>query len=365
MRFGLIGLGAIGQVRKAAIEQAPGCSLTAVLDVDRERMRQSAQVAAFDTVDAFLASDLFDAVIVSTPPNSHEELAVAAMENGKHALVEKPMANSATACRRMIEVSRRTGKVLTVGFNHRYFDAVKVVREAIRTGSIGRLSHVRGYAGHVGLSEFKAPWMYDKDVMGGGTLMDNGIHLIDLVQHLMGGVVSVTGMASRAIWRLDRVEDNAFAVLRNEDGVLGSIHSSWSEWKGYHFFVEAYGERGMARAYYAPMASTLITIDRHSGKRRVKRNFYPSAIVRERLRGWQSTVVRGFVEELQDFVALASGQSGVIASADDGWRAVAIAEAVYHSSETGRSVELPASPGELAIDGDGGARRGMASREPP
>ncbi|MBY0333732.1 MAG: Gfo/Idh/MocA family oxidoreductase [Acetobacteraceae bacterium] len=341
MRFGLIGLGAIGQVRAAALARTPGCSLTAAHDLDAARARATGAVA-FDTADALLASDACDAVVISTPPDTHEALAVAAMERGKHVLVEKPMANSAAACRRMVEVSRRTGRVLTVGFNHRYFDAVKVVRDAVRSGAIGRLSHVRGYAGHVGLAEFKAPWMYDKDVMGGGTLMDNGIHLVDLVQHLMGDVASVAGAAGRGVWGLDRVEDNGFALLRGTSGVLGSLHSSWSEWRGYRFWVEAYGDRGMARAYYAPMGSILITMDRPGGARRVRRDFYPGAILRERLRGWQSTVVRTFVEEFQAFAALARGETGdgVIARAEDGWRAVAIAEAIYASSEAGRSVAL-------------------------
>ncbi len=352
MRFGLIGLGAIGQVRKAALARTPGCSLTAVYDINAQRAQASAgdAVVAFDTPDSLLTSDNCDAVVISTPPDTHEALATAAMQAGKHVLVEKPMANSAAACRRMIEVSRRTGKVLTVGFNHRYFAAVKDVRDAVRSGAIGELSHVRGYAGHVGLAEFKAPWMYDKATMGGGTLMDNGIHMADLVQHLMGGVATVSGLAGRSVWRLDQVEDNGFALLRSGSGVLGSLHSSWSEWRGYHFFVEAYGDRGMARAYYAPMTSVIITMDRPGGTRRVRRNFYPAAILREKLRGWQSTVVQTFVEEFQDFVALARGEtsSGVIARAEDGWRTVAIAEAVYASSAEGRVVALEGCAGTSA-----------------
>ena len=346
MRFGLIGLGAIGQVRRVALAQTPGCALTAVHDTDAARMAGGGAgegVSAFDSAEALLQSDRCDAVVISTPPDTHEAFAIAAMRAGKHVLVEKPMASSAAACLRMMEAARQTGRTLTVGFNHRYFAAVKAVREAVRSGAIGTLSHVRGYAGHVGLAEFKAPWMYDKRVMGGGALMDNGIHMADLVQHLMGGVATVSGLASSAVWRLDGVEDNGLALLRSPAGVLGSLQASWSEWRGYHFCVEAYGDRGMARAYYAPMTSVVITMDRPGGTPRVRRNFYPAAILREKLRGWQSTVVQTFVEEFQDFVALAGGGeagSGVIARVEDGWRAVAIAEAVYASSAEGRVVVL-------------------------
>jgi predicted dehydrogenase len=329
-------------VRWAALSRTPGCSLTAVFDRDSDRIRaNSVNMTAFDTAEAMFASDCCDAVIVSTPPDSHEALAIGAMERGKHVLVEKPMANSVAACRRMVDISKRTGRLLAVGFNHRYFPAVNVVRQAIVSGAIGELTHVRAYAGHIGLAEFKARWMYARDVMGGGTLMDNGIHVLDLTCHLMGGVDHVRGMVSSRIWQLD-VEDNAFALLGNRRGVIGHLHSSWSEWKGYRFHVEAYGKHGMARAFYAPMASTLITMERPGGARHVRRNFYPVAILREKLFGWQSTAIQTFVEEFRDFVALAENPYAdvAIARGEDALRLAEIIEAVYRSARTGESVVL-------------------------
>lgn len=343
MRFGLIGFGGIGHVRKMALEQASNCSFTAVYDINQEIVKQAgAGVYAFDSVEALAQSDACDAVIISTPPNFHLEQAVACMEGGKHVIVEKPMASSVDECRQMLEVSRKTGKVLTVGFNHRYFAAVKAVREAIHSGEIGQLSYIRAYGGHTGLSEFKATWMYDKDIMGGGTLMDNGIHVLDLTQHLMGGVKSVYGFALNDIWKLDRAEDNGFALLRGNNGVVASLHSSWTEWKGYHFYIEAYGSRGMAKAYYAPMMSTIITMERLGGPRKTKRNFYIPAIFREKFKGWQSTVIGTFLDEFNDFIALTQGNKNgtVIADAVDGYRSIEIANAVYQSSETGLAVTL-------------------------
>ena len=342
MRFGLIGLGTIGRVRKVALAKASGCSLTAVFDQDAARMTALPPgVIAFPSATALVASSACDAVIVSTPPNSHEQLAIAAMEHGKHVIVEKPMANSVEACRRMIDASRRSGRLLTVGFSHRYFDAIKVVREAVRSGAIGRLIQVRVYAGHVGLAEFKAPWMYDSGVMGGGTLMDNGIHIIDLAGHLMGTVDRVSGVVSADVWKLD-VEDNAMVLLANHAGVIGSVQSSWSEWKGYRVYIEAYGEFGMARCDLAPMIATVITSDERGGRRRVRRRFYPKTILREKLFGWQSTAVRTFVEELRDFIALADDRNAdcVIARGEDGLRAVEIAHAAYASSASGEAVTL-------------------------
>ena len=254
MRFGLIGLGGIGAVRKLALDASPDCKLSSAYDLDLSQLKNlPGDVHTFISAEHLIQSDSCDAVIISTPTQFHQELTILALENNKHVIVEKPMASTLEGSRMMLETAERTGKILTVGLNHRYFIAIKEVRQAITSGAIGKLQYVKGFTGHTGLSEFKAKWMYDKDIMGGGTLMDNGIHTLDLVCHLMNDkITTVSGMISTEIWQLDRSEDNAFVHLRSESGILGSLHSSWSEWKGYHFYVEAYGDKGMARAYYAP-----------------------------------------------------------------------------------------------------------------
>ena len=351
MKFGLIGAGGIGAIRAAALARSKSCSLTAVHDVDEARARSVAQSARFHAnVEELIESPDVEAVIISTPPQFHEPLAVAAAKVGKHALVEKPMAATPEACERMIDAARAAGTLLSVGYNQRYFPALKVVRDFVQSGEIGRLSHVRAYAGHVGLAEFKAPWMYDAAVMGGGALMDNGTHLVDLVRYVMGDPTEVYGQALHRVWGLD-VEDEAMALLRNEDGVVASIEASWDEWKGYRFHVEAYGDRGMARAYYAPMMATVVRMDRPGGQRKVERRFYPESILREKFRGWQSTAIQTFLEEFDDFAAAASGQqgSGRIALATDGLRAIQIAHAVYNSSRTGNRVLLDPLPDAPSI----------------
>ncbi len=342
MRFALVGAGAIAALRKGAIEAAPGAQLGGVFDIDASKaVVLAGDAPVFATLAALTSSPAIDAVIVSTPPDTHAEIAVAAMNAGKHVLVEKPMANSLASCRTMLETSRELNRVLTVGFNHRYFPAVKALRHAVTSGEIGKLSYVRGFAGHTGLSEFKSAWMYSKDVMGGGALFDNGIHMIDLVHHIMGPVDKVYGKTVDDIWALDRVEDNGFALLSSESGVVGSLHASWSEWKGYHFYLEAYGSMGMARAYYAPMQSTIITMEKPGGRTKRKTNYYLPLIIEEKLRGWQSTAVRTLCEELVDFMNLCEGKpAGCIATAEDGFRSIEIAQAVYESNASDNAVSM-------------------------
>lgn len=342
MRFGVVGVGGIGALRISALDSCENAVFSAAYDVSEAFLAKlPASVQTFTSAQDMMKSDACDAVIISTPTQFHEELALLALENGKHVLVEKPMASSLEACLRMQDTAQQAGKILTVGFNQRYFPAIKDVRDAIQSGALGELKYVKGFAGHTGLSEFSSPWMYDKDIMGGGTLMDNGIHTMDLVCHLMGGVDQVSGMIRTDTWDLDRSEDNAFVHLTNSAGVMGTLHSSWTEWKGYRFFVEAYGDKGMARAYYAPMFSQVITMDKPGGERSIKRKFYIEAIFREKFFGWQSTVIRAFAEELADFVGLATGgAAGHIAHCADGVRSCAVPNAVYRSHDEKRIVSL-------------------------
>lgn len=345
MRFAIVGAGAIANLRKMAIDSLAGSTLAGVFDIDPGRAQALAGSATvFTSVDQIAGSDAVDAVIICTPPNTHAAIAIAALAAGKHVIVEKPMAHTPEACQQMIAAARTHDRVLTVGFNHRYFPAIKDLRAAVTSGEIGELSHVRGYTGHAGLAEFKAQWMYDKAVMGGGALLDNGIHMIDLMRHVMGPVDSVYGKALNRTWQLGPVEDNGYAILTGATGVIGTIGASWTEWKGYHFYIEAYGSKGMARAYYAPMMSMVITMDRPGGARRKRRNFYLPLILREKLKGWQSTAAQTLAEEITDFIALTKGQDpGRIARAEDGFRAIEIAQAVYRSSQTGTVSTLAAT----------------------
>ena len=343
MKFALIGAGMIGELRARALAQSPKTSLVAVHDVNEARAQSVAPGAKFYAkVEDLLADPEVEAVVISTPPQFHESIAVAAVKAGKHVLVEKPMAATVDACRRMVEAAKTHERLLMVGFNQRYFDALKVVRDTVRSGKIGKLVHVKAYAGHEGLVQFKAPWMYDPAIMGGGTLLDNGIHILDLTRYVMGDFTEVYGHALNQTWGLGKAEDNAIALFKNKDGAVGQLSASWTEWRGYRFHIEAVGTHGLARAYYAPMMTTIITQDKPGGARKTERNFYLPNIFREKFKGWQVTAVDSLAEELEDFVELANGRpgSGRAATAFDGLRSIEVANALYQSSETGKAVTL-------------------------
>jgi predicted dehydrogenase len=343
MQFGLIGAGCIGQIRARALANLGDCSLIAIADTDPLRARaitSEKAVGIFTDYRDLLACSDVQAVIVSTPPQFHEEIVTAALESGKHVICEKPLANTIDSCRRMVRVSRTTGMTLATGFNHRYFPSVQYLKHVIDAGLIGELDHVRAFAGHTGLSEFRNAWEYDKKVMGGGALMDVGIHIIDLTRYILGEVGEVYGFTTNNVWNLGDSEDNGIALLRSPEGKHAVLQATWTEWKGYRFYLEAYGTKGMVRAYYAPMMNLVIRHEKPGAPRKRSVRLYPMTMLREKFSGWQSSVVRMFQQEIADFIRLTRGEKVPIADGFAGFRAVEIAQAIYRSSQERAVIRL-------------------------
>jgi predicted dehydrogenase len=345
MKFAVIGAGVIGQLRARSIAKRSDTTLVGVADRDLASAERAARAAgggarAHQDYRTLVDDPHVEAVIISTPVHLHEEMAVAAFAAGKHVLCEKPLSNSVESCRRILDAARQSGRSLAVGFNHRYYPSVKFLKRALDDGRIGNLDHVRVFGGHDGLANFRADWMYQGKLSGGGAMMDVGIHMTDLTRYILGEVRDVYGVASNRIWRVEGSEDNALAILKSAAGIPAFYQATWSEWKGYRFFLEAYGDRGMARAYYAPMFNLLITHDKPGGPRKRQTRFYPEIILREKLKGWQTTTYLSFEEELGDFLRIINGERVPLADGWAGLRAIEIAHAVYQSSVTGAAIAL-------------------------
>lgn len=343
MKFGIIGAGTIGQLRAETIKRHGGTQLLGVMDPVADlsaRAVRGTDAKTFTDWRPLLELPGLEAVIVSSPVQFHEEAVLAALEAGLHVLCEKPLSNTVEACRRMVEAAETSGRTLATGFNHRYYPSIKFMREVIQDGRIGTLDHLRVFGGHDGLHNFRADWQYQAPASGGGAMMDVGIHMTDLAAHFLGGIEEVYGVSSNRIWQVPGSEDNAVAVFRGPGGIPAIYQATWTEWKGYRFFVEAYGDRGMVRGYYAPMFNLLITQDRPGGARKRTRRFYPEIILREKLRSWTSTALLSFADELNDFLRMIDGDATTLADGFAGFRAVEAAHAVYRSSAEGGPVRL-------------------------
>lgn len=343
MRIGVVGgAGKIGALRIETIRKNPKTELAAVLDLtDAAAKAAAGDAPAFTDLRNFLATPM-DAIIVSTPPHVHEEPCVAALEHGLHVLVEKPMASSADACRRILDAGQAAGRTVATGFNMRYYPAFAFVKDTIAIGKIGTLTQVRAYGGHDGLAHFTHDWEYRVPDSGGGAMWDIGIHLTDMVRHLLGEVTSVYGVARETVWNLPGSEDNAIAIFKNPEGVPAVYQANWGEWRGYTFAIEAFGTHGMVTGAYAPMRNTLITMSEPGGRPVRSSKKYFDIEVREKLKSWKSTALQSFAEELDDFLRLCEGDlSRRNADGNAGLRAIEIADAVVESSRSNKVIELP------------------------
>ncbi len=330
LRFGLIGCGEIGQLRAAALTRASSLQLVAVNDLERERAEAVTSRYGGTPVRDWrdlLAREDVDAVIVSTPPSLHSMMCVAALTSGKHVLCEKPLARTPEECRTILEAAEQGGRFLATGFNYRFYPSIRKARSLLDAGVIGQLDHIRSYSGY-SATDHNHPWLHDAEMMGGGALRDNGIHLIDLTRYFLGEVAEVKGFASDSVWHFPGCEDNGFALLRSPAGKIASLQASWTEWRGYRCLIEIYGTLGCIRACCFPMLTQAIWSRERGGRTRRKTYFFPMTHIWEHVRSYRWVVVQSFIQELRDFARAVGGQPTPAATGYDGLRAVEIAHAV-------------------------------------
>ncbi|MFH1620224.1 MAG: Gfo/Idh/MocA family oxidoreductase [bacterium] len=243
MNVAILGCGFIGEKRARSLL---GHRLVAVADTDLQRARKVAQLGKCPAVYAdwkeAAAHPDADIVIVATTNAWLTPAGQYALEHGKHVLVEKPGARSAQELKPFLELARKAGRKVKVGFNLRCHPAMLKAREIIDSGMLGDLMFVRGRYGHGGRIGYDREWRSDKAVSGGGELLDQGVHLIDLARWYLGDFNSVAGWAPTYYWDMS-VDDNGFMALRTVRGQMAWLHASCTEWKNM-FCLEIYGRTG-------------------------------------------------------------------------------------------------------------------------
>jgi predicted dehydrogenase len=239
---GIVGCGLIGRKRAAALG---GARLRACADLDPVRAEALARTAQDVTAGTDWRTVVdhpdVDIVVVATTNDRLAEIARAAVDAGKHVLVEKPAARSVAEIDSLIEAARRTRRLVRVGFNHRYHPALQKARELIDSGALGELMFLRARYGHGGRVGYDREWRADPELAGGGELIDQGVHVIDLSRWFLGEFVSVAGFAHTYFWQMP-VDDNAFLLLRTSREQAAFLHVSCTEWKNM-FSLEVYGRR--------------------------------------------------------------------------------------------------------------------------
>ena len=245
-RVAIVGCGLVGNKRARAVAADPGSRLTAVADVDRARAERLAAChtscsAATDWEAVVTRSDV-DLVIVATTNDALVPVASGAVASGKPVLIEKPAARNPAELRQLISVANDARVLVKVGFNHRFHPAIQKARNLFDEGAIGPLMYIRARYGHGGRLGYEREWRADPRIAGGGELLDQGVHLIDLARWFAGDFTDVRGCVETFFWRMP-VEDNAFLLLRAAGGQVAWLHVSCTEWKNL-FCLEIFGRGG-------------------------------------------------------------------------------------------------------------------------
>jgi predicted dehydrogenase len=196
--------------------------------------------ASVDWRDVVSRPDV-DIVIVATTNDCLAEVGIASVRSGKHVIVEKPAARNLNELKAFIDAANETRTKVRVGFNHRYHPALQKARALFDQGALGQLMFIRGRYGHGGRLGYENEWRAQPDVSGGGELIDQGVHLIDLARWFLGDITHVDGFAHTYFWDMP-VEDNGFMILRTPQDQTAFLHVSCTEWKN-TFSFEIYGRQ--------------------------------------------------------------------------------------------------------------------------
>jgi predicted dehydrogenase len=244
LRFAIVGCGFIGQKRAAAIARL---GQSTVVAVDRAKDRAVALAEPFgarSTTDFHAATEAadIDAVVVATPHAELSTIATACLQAGKHVLVEKPAGRNLAEVSALAKAAETAGRIVKVGYNHRFHPAVLKAREIVDRGELGQLMFIRGRYGHGGRPGYEKEWRLERAISGGGELIDQGSHLIDLAQWFLGEFSRVEAALRTFFWNTE-VEDNAFLTLSTSEGQIAWLHATWTEWKNL-FSFEIYGRDG-------------------------------------------------------------------------------------------------------------------------
>lgn len=241
LKFGIVGLGKMGGIRADSVRKRDDTVVVSATDPNPPKSGID-DIKLLDSYQAVIDSDV-DAIFVCTPNRFIPEIAVAALDAGKHVFCEKPPGRDLDGVAAIMAAEERNpGCTLKIGFNHRYHYGIMEAKKIIESRKYGRILWLRGVYGKAEASGQADEWRLKPDVAGGGILLDQGIHMLDLFRHFCGEFREVKSMCTRAYWDYP-AEDNAFALLRDEKDRIAMLHSSFTQWK-HRFTLEIFMEDG-------------------------------------------------------------------------------------------------------------------------
>ena len=403
LRVAIIGAGNMGRIRAFSALAHPGSELVEIVDAVESKASALAKevgCASATNWETLLTRPDIDVVVVATPHKFLSSIAVAALRAGKYVFCEKPMARTAAEAEAVLRAvsaapqgeANQTpdggGSRLIVGYTLRHYPGIARAKELVMSGIIGEPFCVRGRYGHGGRSGYEKEWRSNRELSGGGELMDQGVHLIDLSRWFLGEFRRVTGFVHNYFWTHreavehepgptaltvdptgisqhvdEEVEDNAFMLLKNPLGKTAMLHVSWTQWKNM-FSFEIFGSKGSVTVEglggnYGPQRLVLATrrhsdgppetkemsfddpVDGSSGNKSPNEKYEPS-------RNLSATPGSCWYQEWDSFLhAVRAHQAGggddrqnSSATAADGWENLRIVDAIYRSAKENAVIDL-------------------------
>ena len=313
MTFALVGAGAISQSYAQALRGCEMAQIVAVADVREQAAQALAEdlgCASYDSHEKLAAAGEVEAAIVCTPPATHPAICRAFLERGIPVLCEKPLAVDSRHARELLEVAERAGVVFTMASKFRYVDDVVRAKSIVASGLLGEMVlFENAFTSRVDMTR---RWNSDPRIGGGGVLIDNGTHSVDIVRYFLGPIEAVSAVEGKRVQGLP-VEDTVRLFVRTTEGVLASIDLSWSLNKELESYIDIYGSNGTVRvgwkaSRYRPTSSP---------------DWIPFG------KGYDK--VEAFRRQVENFCRAVRGQEPLLITAADALASVEVIEAAYES----------------------------------
>ena len=335
MRIVIIGCGLIG--RKRALSLSSVDVVVACCDTNEaaaQKFGQEFKCAAYNDYELVFNIEEFDAVIISVVNKYAQPIIIAALKRGKHVLAEKPLGRNVVEAKTIIDVqneciaSFRKDIILKTGFNHRFHPAVWEAKQIVDGNGIGTVFSIRARYGHGGRPGMETEWRASKDLCGGGELLDQGVHVIDLIRWFAGDITEVSGRIETQFWKMD-VEDNAYVIAKTATDITAIFQVSWTNWKNI-FSFEIFGTDGYVRieglgGSYGAETLEYGKRNKAGGKPDVEIHSFDQEDV-----SWKN--------EWNEFTSAIREKRDVIGSGHDGYRANVVIDALYRSHEIQQTV---------------------------
>jgi predicted dehydrogenase len=330
IKFGLIGAGGIAQAYAQAFESTPTSQLVAVADVRIEAAKALAErlgAEHYPSYEAMISSEQLDAVIICTPPTTHLEISQYCLENGINVLCEKPLSVDSKSAKAMIDCAQAHGLLLTMASKFRYVEDMIKAKSLVASGILGEIVlFENAFTARVDMTN---RWNSNPAISGGGVLIDNGTHSIDIMRYFLGPLAQVQVVEGKRIQGL-AVEDTVQIFAKTEGGVMGNVDLSWSINKNLDYFVRIYGSQG--------------TLSIGWKESKYKQTSSPDWVIF----GQGYDKVQAFQSQIENFANAIRGTENLLITAEDALASVEVMEAAYAAMRQTQWTSVQSAAGAIA-----------------